>query len=189
MNRFLRLALLPGLIALMLAVGYWNLRPETFFVEETPRSELEPEIDFYAENARITQYQPNGSQKYQLDSPRMEHVRSTGNSRVEQPFLVLQRQDGWPWQIQSQRAEVSDQASQVELIDDVRVARTDGRRRSTVLTTSRLTVFPEREYAETSRPVRIDSPSGVTTATGLQADLKAGRMILQSSVRGQHEVR
>ncbi|MNV92362.1 Lipopolysaccharide export system protein LptC [compost metagenome] len=91
--------------------------------------------------------------------------------------------------MQSARGEVAPGGTEVELLDAVRVARTDARGRPTILTTSRLTVFPEREYAQTSQPVRIEAANGVTTATGMQAYLKDGRMLLQSNVRGQHEVR
>ena len=71
----------------------------------------------------------------------------------------------------------------------MRVERTDEKGRPTILTTSRLTVFPQKEYAQTQQAVRIDAANGVTTAQGMKAYLNDGRMILQSNVRGQHEVR
>jgi lipopolysaccharide export system protein LptC len=77
----------------------------------------------------------------------------------------------------------------VELIDSVRVARTDAKGRPTILTTSRLTVFPDKEYAQTEQAVRIEAANGVTTAQGMKAYLNDGRMLLQSNVRGQHAVR
>ena len=75
------------------------------------------------------------------------------------------------------------------LIDAVRTERTDARGRQTILTTSRLSVFPEREYAETEQAVRIETVNGVTTANGMQAFLNDGRLLLLSNVRGQHEAR
>lgn len=71
----------------------------------------------------------------------------------------------------------------------MRVERTDTQGRPTILTTSRLSVFPEREYAETQQPVKIEAANGVTTAVGMKAYLDDSRMHLLSSVRGQHEVR
>ena len=78
---------------------------------------------------------------------------------------------------------------EVELIDQVRVERTDTKGRPTIITTSRLTVFPEKDYAQTRQPVRIEAANGVTTATGMNAYLNEGRMLLLSNVRGQHELR
>ena len=66
---------------------------------------------------------------------------------------------------------------------------TDAKGRPTILTTSRLTVFPEKEYAQTQQAVRIDAANGVTTAKGMKAYMNDGRMLLLSNVRGQHEAR
>ena len=81
------------------------------------------------------------------------------------------------------------QGEQVELIDNVRIERNDAKGRPTIITTSRMTVLPEKDYAETRQPVRIIAANGVTTATGMKAYLDEGRMLLLSNVRGQHELR
>jgi lipopolysaccharide export system protein LptC len=52
-----------------------------------------------------------------------------------------------------------------------------------------MTVFPEREYAQTAQAVRIATADGVTTAKGMKAYLNDGKIDLLSNVRGQHEVR
>ena len=78
---------------------------------------------------------------------------------------------------------------QVELIDNVRIARTDAQNRPTVITTSRATVFPDKEYAQTQQAVRIEAANGVTTAQGMKAYMNDGKIDLLSNVRGQHEVR
>lgn len=91
--------------------------------------------------------------------------------------------------MRSLRGEVGPQGAEVELIDEVRIEQRVAAERFSRLTTSRLTVFPEREYAETAQPVRIENAEGVTTATGMQAYVKEGRVLLLSNVRGQHEVR
>ncbi len=77
----------------------------------------------------------------------------------------------------------------VELIDSVRINRTDEKNRTTIITSSRMTVFPQKQYAETAQPVRIDGLGGVTTGTGMKAYLKESRMNLLSNVRGQYEAR
>lgn len=102
---------------------------------------------------------------------------------------MLYRDGELPWHVRSERGEVSPQGTEVELIDNVRTERTDAKGRHTLLTTSRMTVFPEREYAETQQAVRIEAANGVTTGQGMKAYLNEGRMLLLSNVRGQHEVR
>ena len=71
----------------------------------------------------------------------------------------------------------------------MRIARTDAQNRPTVITTSRATVFPDKEYAQTQQAVRIEAANGVTTAQGMKAYMNDGKIDLLSNVRGQHEVR
>lgn len=187
MNRTLRI-FLPLAAALLVAIGYWNIRPESF-MEQSTAPAAEGAIDFYVENARTVQFQPDGKLHYKLTAERVEHLRSSDITLLNQPDLLLYRGGTYPWHVQSSRGEVSPGGAQVDLIDAVRVARTDAKGRPTLLTTSRLSVFPEREYAETAQPVRIEAANGITTATGMQAYLNESRMLLKSNVRGQHEVR
>ncbi|KIL06227.1 LPS export ABC transporter periplasmic protein LptC [Stutzerimonas balearica] len=186
----LRFPLLLGVIAaLLVAVGYWNIRPESFMQEPVQATSTEPSIDFYVVNARTVQYQPGGKRHYELRSERMEHIKASDVSLLTRPDLLAYRGTELPWHVRSERGEVSPGGEQVELIDDVVVERTDAKGRSTVVTTSRMTVWPEKDYAETRQAVRIDAANGVTTANGMKAYLDDGRMLLLSNVRGQHELR
>ena len=44
-----------------------------------------------------------------------------------------------------------------------------------------LTVYPEKEYAETDRKVTIDENSGRTTAAGMKAFFESGKYIFYST--------
>ncbi|MCQ2030251.1 LPS export ABC transporter periplasmic protein LptC [Stutzerimonas zhaodongensis] len=178
------------LIALLLiAVGYWNIRPESF-MQEAPvvRGEDSP-IDFYVINSRTVQYQTDGKRNYELTAERVEHIKASDVSLLTKPNLRSYRGTELPWHVTSDRGEVGPQGEEVELIDNVRIERTDAKGRPTVVTSSRMTVLPEKDYAETRQPVRIVAANGVTTATGMKAYLDEGRMLLLSNVRGQHELR
>src|SRR3569623_183119 len=50
--------------------------------------------------------------------------------------------------------------------------------------TDELEVWPDREYAETARPVTLRDALGVTEAVGLHADFKQDRFELPAQVRG-----
>ncbi|WP_312290379.1 LPS export ABC transporter periplasmic protein LptC [Stutzerimonas nitrititolerans] len=182
-------ALLILIAALLVAVGYWNIRPESFMQVPAASTAGQPEIDFYVINSRTVQYQPDGKRHYELTAEKMEHIAATDMSLLTRPDLLAYRGTELPWHVTSERGEVGPQGQEVELIDQVRVERTDAKGRPTIITTSRLTVFPEKDYAQTRQPVRIEAANGVTTATGMNAYLNEGRVLLLSNVRGQHELR
>ncbi|MDE3738444.1 MULTISPECIES: LPS export ABC transporter periplasmic protein LptC [Pseudomonas] len=189
MSKNIRLALvLIPIAALLVALGYWNISPESF-MDRSPAAGSENAIDFYVENGKSTQFQEDGKIHYELTATHLEHIKATDVTLLTSPDLLLHRGTAFPWHVQSERGEVGPEGKQVELIDKVRVARTDAKGRPTLLTTSRLTVFPDEEYAQTQQAVRIEAANGVTTAQGMKAYLNDSRMILQSNVRGQHEVR
>ena len=173
---------------LLAAVGYWNINPDSFSERPAPPGN-ENAIDFYVVGANTVQYQADGKLHYQMSADKVEHIKLSDITLLNRPNLQLYRGSELPWHVRSERGEVAPAGKEVELIDQVRVERTDAKGRPTILTTSRLTVFPEKEYAQTQQAVRIDAANGVTTAQGMKAYLNDGRMLLLSNVRGQHEVR
>lgn len=185
----LRNILLATLIAaLLVALGYWNIRPESF-MEKTAQSTADNAIDFYVLNAHSVQFQEDGKLRYEMTADKLEHLKASDVTLVQKPDLQLYRGTELPWHVQSERGEVAPQGSEVELIDKVRIARTDAKGRPIVITSSRMTVFPDKEYAQTQQAVRIEAANGVTTAQGMKAYMNDGRINLLSNVRGQHEVR
>lgn len=187
-NLRLALILLP-IAALLIALGYWNIRPESFMDDAAPTAADPNAIDYYVINGRSVEYMPDGALRYEMTTTKLEHVQASDVTLLTTPDLQMYRGTEYPWHVQSDRGEVGPKGKQVELIDNVRVARTDAKERPVILTTSRLTVFPDQEYAQTEQDVRIEAANGVTTATGMKAYLNDSRMHLLSNVRGQHEVR
>jgi lipopolysaccharide export system protein LptC len=181
------LLLLP-LAVLLAALGYWNITPDSFERRAGMAAE-NASIDFFVGNPLTRQFQADGKLNYEIRAERLEHIKQSDITLLTKPDMLLFRGEDLPWHIQSNSGEVSPGGEQVELIDAVSVARTDARGRPTVLTTPRLSVFPEKEYAQTSQAVRIEAANGVTTAVGMKAYLDDGRMLLLSNVRGQHELR
>lgn len=175
------------LVALVGALGYWNVRPESFM--ERKAATAENAIDFYVVGAHTLQFREDGELHYEMTAEKLEHLKASDVTLVERPDLQLYRGSQYPWHVRSDRGEVAPQGKEVELIDNVRIARTDAKNRPTVITSSRVTVFPDEEYAQTQQAVRIEAANGVTTAQGMKAYMNDGKIHLLSKVRGQHEVR
>lgn len=187
-HKLLNLLLISCATLLVAALGYWNLNPQD---SSTPAHDAtrDNQIDFFAKNTYTVQYQADGKLHYELTAEKVEHIKTSDITLMTAPNMNLFRGTDLPWKIHSERGEVSPGGTEVELIDNVRVERTDAKGRPTVLTTSRLTVFPDKEYAQTQQAVRIVAANGVTTAQGMKAYMNDGRMLLLSNVRGQHEAR
>ena len=189
LSKKIRNFLLFGVIAaLLLAVGYWNISPERFLDKPVAQVD-EGLIDYYATNAYSIQYLPDGKVQYEMTSDKVEHLKASEVSLLTNPDLNLYRGTEFPWHVTSKRGEVNPDGTEVELIDKVRIARIDEKQRETIITSSRMTVFPQKQYAQTEQAVRIDGAGGTTTGKGMKAYLKEGRMDLLSNVRGQYEAR
>lgn len=176
------------LAALLAAAGYWNISPESF-MDQPAASVDESAIDFYAINAHSVQYLPDGKLQYEMTADKVEHLKATDVTLLTTPDLQMYRGTLYPWHVQSKTGEVSPGGDHVELIDSVRIARTDDKNRTTIITSSRMTVFPQKQYAQTEQDVRIDGAGGVSTGKGMKAYLKESRIHLLSNVRGQYEAR
>lgn len=182
------IALFVVIAALLAAVGYWNVSPERF-LEEPAAQVDESAIDYYAINAHSVQFLPDGKLQYEMTADKVEHLKASEVTLVTTPDLHMYRGTQYPWHVQSVRAEVNPDGSEVELIDNVRIARTDEKQRDTIITGSRMTVFPQKQYAQTEQAVRIDGAGGTTTGKGMKAYLKESKIDLLSNVRGQYEAR
>ncbi|CRM53404.1 LPS export ABC transporter periplasmic protein LptC [Pseudomonas sp. 2822-15] len=189
LSKKIRNFLLFGVIAaLFLAVGYWNISPERFLDKPVAQVD-EGLIDNFATNAYTVQFTLEGKVQYEMTAEKVEHVKASEVSLLTNPDLNLFRGTDFPWHVTSKRGEVNADGTQVELIDSVRVARTDEQKRDTIITSSRMTVFPQQQYAQTEQDVRIDGAGGVSTGKGMKAYLKESRIHLLSNVRGQYEAR
>lgn len=186
--RYLRTAGLLGLVvALALAVGYFNIRPSTFDQAPLVIDPLQP--DFFMENTQILMLNEQGTPAYQLRSERATHQRNDDSTLLKQPNLLYYRPgDAHPWLLQAQQGVVTQGGDQVEMVDDVLLQRQDPTEPTARMTTQALTLYPERDYAETAQSVRIETAGSATTATGMQIFLDDGRLELLSNVRGQHEL-
>jgi lipopolysaccharide export system protein LptC len=174
--------------AIFAAVGYWNISPERFLDKPVTQVD-ESAIDYYAINAHSVQFLPDVKLQYEMTSDKVEHLKATEVTLLTNPDLNMFRGTEFPWHVQSEHGEVNPDGTQVELIDSVRITRFDEKNRRTLITTTRMTVFPQQQYAQTDQPVSIDGAGGVSTGIGMKAYLKESRIHLLSNVRGQYEAR
>jgi lipopolysaccharide export system protein LptC len=184
MNPIAWLIVLAGCLLLVALTTDWQTQSTP--VESTEVITDAP--DLYMEDAAITQYGRDGSVQYRLDSATIRHFDVENLTRLESPVFELFRTGGLPWHVRSTHGYIRyrsqtppPQEEVVFLRENVLLEQRSLDGEFVKLTTDALYVYPDRRYAETDRPVMIDTNSGRTTAVGLQGDLGRGLLKLFSA--------
>ena len=142
------------------------------------------QADLQLSGATITRFEDNGAPAYELRSPLIRRFDDAGLTSLESPDRTLYQEAGPPWRITARHGTITggEQGGEdVLLEEDVRMIRNypDGRR--FMLQTPAINIYPDREYARTSRDVMITTHAGRTRAVGLQGDLDQGLLELYST--------
>ena len=122
-----------------------------------------------------------GSLRYLLRSPLIEHFQQQALTRLSEPDLEPHDAPDPPRRITARRGVIRNASEtrrngdeEVELQENVHMRQTydDGRRYH--LRTPSITIYPQREYAETDQNVMITTHAGRTKAVGLEGSLDKG---------------
>ena len=178
-NRLIVLSTL--IIAFALTINWFTTEPEEKF-DFTPRNEP----DLYMLNATINQFGPEGELQHRIAADRFTHFPLTDVTTMKFPALVLGRtRDSDPWEITSSKGRIlpsSDYREEVvELWSNVLASQSGIGNQFVSFQTQSLTVYPERDYAETDEPVFIKNQSGRTTAAAMRAFLNTGKFMFYST--------
>ena len=138
--------------------------------------------DVYLAKATTTQFSSSGEREYNLTSPLINYYSGTDVVEVTQPQIILMRENDDVWQVNAARAKII-HSDTIELVDHVHIQKQHS---PTELNTDYLRLLPKQKYAETDRPVMINTPEGQTSATGMRASFSRDKIKLLSNVRGQY---
>ena len=124
-----------------------------------------------------------GRPQRRIEARRMTY-HADATIELSDPYYVLYRAEGEPWNVRSERGRVSADGTTVRLLGRVDIWRDDGSGgRALDVRTGHLTMLPDSEYGETMQPVTILMPSSTTTGIGMHAYLDEDRIELLSQVR------
>ena len=177
-----RIIVLSTLILAFALTINWFMAESEETVDFTPRNEP----DLYMLNATISQFDSEGELQHRIAANRFTHFPLTDLTTMKFPALALGRvQDSSPWEITSSEGRIlpsSDYREEiVELWNNVLASQLINGSTFVNIQTNSLTVYPERDYAETDEPVFIDNQSGRTTAAGMKAFLDTGKFMFYST--------
>ena len=141
--------------------------------------------DLYMLDATIRQYSDNGELDHELSAERFTHFPLTDLTTLTTPSLILFSNDSIPWAITAKHGRLLQESSfreeAVELWENVLAIKQQPDGRFINIQTESLTVYPERDYAETDKKVYIDDNNARTTAAGMQANFNQGRFVFFST--------
>ncbi len=178
MTRFLLVAALLALIAVLVQ---WRL---------LGRDALPPQAEavrpgYYLTGVDLEEFGDDGKLRIGLKSASANEDPATGGVRLSDVRVNYHTAAGQQWQLASNAARVPRASRVVEFEGDVRLSGSPaGSDNRAELHTDRLSLDTEAESAETASAVELAFGRHLMQASGMRADLKAGRLRLESEVNG-----
>ncbi len=139
---------------------------------------------YYLKDAILTITQPDGSTRLRLVAGRIQENVADQSYSAEDVRVNYLALPGQPWTLRSDRAQVPSTLKTVDFTGNVQV-RSEQNGRDGVILTEALTLDTTNDTARTRQPVAIEFGGQRVNATGMNADLRGGRLQLESSVNGQ----
>ncbi|HCI13841.1 MAG: LPS export ABC transporter periplasmic protein LptC [Gallionellales bacterium GWA2_60_142] len=173
----------------LLGVTYWldqQVRPEA--AKETGPLRHDP--DAVMENFSAVRMNEQGEPRFVMYAAKMQHYPDDDSTTLDAPRLTSLSVGKPTVHAVSRRAEVSGSGEEVFMHDDVEVLReASAGRGEMTLQTDYLRVLPDRNWADTDRPVAIFDARNTIHGVGLEMDNEARTLKLLSQVRSVHEPR
>ena len=177
-----------ALLASVIVAAVLFFEPFALTPAEPPMQGTVSGPDLEIIDAVISRYQADGRLKYKLRAPLIEHFEGRAETDLAAPDLTLHNDPEPPWHMTAERGTILNASTQgasgseqVLLEDDVRMRQNYPDGRSFELRTPAITVYPDTEYAETTRDVMITTHAGRTLAVGLEGNLQEGKLQLFST--------
>jgi lipopolysaccharide export system protein LptC len=145
------------------------------------------EPDAYMENVVATFLNKQGIPSMKIETPKMVHYANNDMTHISKPHITVYRQSPEPWYINSDFAKATDGIEQILFWDNVIIHHAqDIDNPTTTMTTTSLTVFPNKQVAKTSDAVTVTQPNATLHAIGMLANMNNGTVKLLSNARGEY---
>lgn len=177
--------LLP--LLLLLAATYW-LNQQVQPLPPKPDSSKRHDPDFIVSKFVATTLNEQGMKRFVMSAKEMMHYPDDDSTHLQEPQLSSFYANRPPLYIFAKRGKVSSKGDEVFLRDEVKLVRAPGAARSGMaITTSYLHVVPDRDWADTDRPITLTDAHNTINAVGMQFDNKARTVKLLAQVRSRYE--
>ena len=146
-------------------------------------AKLRHDPDYIIQNFEVRRFDPQGLLQHTVVAEQMRHYPDDDSTIVTAPRITYHREP--PTFVSAREALVGSKGEHVTLIDEVSVRRSGiGNKPDTVLTTTRLDVWPDDEVAKSDVPVTITQGKTHVQGSGLSVDNKTSIYMLEGPVQG-----
>jgi lipopolysaccharide export system protein LptC len=143
--------------------------------------------DAFMEGATILIMNQQGTPHLKMTSSKITHFPEKDTTHFTAPQLILYRPSLSPWYLTAKYARTAQGMDQIFLWEDVNfyhAADTDDS--ETRIKTSTLTIYPQKQTAETADLITLTQPNITVKAIGMHANLATGTIRLLSQARGEY---
>jgi lipopolysaccharide export system protein LptC len=175
-------------IALLIAslLSFWIMLSHNASSSVTSKVEA-GNPDAYMVNATYKMFNEKGELHARIFSPHMTHYPHNNSAYFLKPRILMYTTKQQPWYVNAEHGRSRDGNAWVYLWGHVVVHQPETPKTiNTRITTSTLTVYPNKEIATTNKPVTITRPGSITQAIGLNANFKTGIFKLLSNSEGDY---
>lgn len=167
------------LVILLAAMSFWLNR---IIQGDNPQGPARHDADYIVEQFSVRRFDINGELQNTVTAEKMLHYPDDNTTEVSLPHVSYHKAP--PTDIFARAALISHDGKQIDLIDDVRVIRQTGNNEASLMETSKLSVFPDEERAQTQEPVVFTQGKSVIKGSGIDIDNKIGVVVLTGRVTG-----
>lgn len=176
-----RLLLLAALAALIAVLVQWRPLDRTPPPPQTSATRL----GYWLTGVDLEDYGTDGRLRIGLQSVSATEDPESGAVRLADVAVDYHAPTGQSWTLTADEARVPPAGRVVEFAGDVRLTGAPGDQAETAeLRTATMTLDTESERAQTKSPVQLAFGRHLMRARGMRADLKSGKLQLESDVNG-----
>lgn len=146
--------------------------------------------DYVLNQLELIALDEQGREAFTLRAPRLTRDPSAKSMDIQTPVFVIPPragQAGTPWEVRSATAWVAPKGDEIRLRGQVKADSQDKQGRPVNIATEELNVFPNTRQATSTARVTMTQPGFILNGRGLDAQLDAKRIVLQSDVKARYE--
>ncbi len=173
-----------ALISIILIAFIWFLLTADFSLFHRSKP---GHYDSFMTNVHAIKLNQFGKPHDELFTPNIKHYLKNDSAIAIKPIFIFYGKKGPPWHIQGDQAHSINGNKVVFLTGHVRITQPPGlNSRNVTLTTTEMTLYPKRSFAETDQPVTIRQPGSIVHGVGMTADLNKGDVKILSQTHGMY---